>query len=85
MTDEENLKDIQEITAENRSLYVDHIYSRKEFASSLEGVYDKVFRIQQILKRYLASDSPSNELRVVALPNVAMVRPADSFGLILMR
>lgn len=84
LTDEENLKDFQEMQFEKKDLCV-HIYSRREFSSSLEKVYDKVFKIQQILKRYLASEFPSCALRVVALPNVALVRPADSFGLIVMR
>lgn len=84
LTDEENIKDLQEMQAEKSPLCV-HIYSRREFASSLDGVYDKVFRIQQLLKRYLASPFPACALKIVALPNVVLVRPADSFGLIVMR
>lgn len=62
-----------------------HIFSRCEAAESLGGVYDKVFRIQQILKRYLASDFPACALRIVAVPNAALIRPADSLGLIVIR
>lgn len=85
LTDEENLKDFQEQQLENKDALGVHIYSRREFANSLEGVYDKVFRVQQILKRYLNSAFPAGTLKIVALPNVVLVRPADSFGLIVMR
>lgn len=84
LKDEENLKDFQEAESASDALCV-RISSRREFAESLEGTYDKVFRIQQILKRYLASGFPACELKVVALPNVALIRPADSLGLIVMR
>lgn len=85
LTDEENLKDFQEQQLEHKDALGVHIYSRREFANSLEGVYDKVFRVQQILKRYLNSAFPAGTLKIVALPNVVLVRPADSFGLIVMR
>lgn len=83
LKDEENLKDFQEANSTD-ALGV-HIYSRREFAETLGEAYDKVYRIQQILKRYLASPLPTSELKIVALPNVKLIKPADSWGLILMR
>lgn len=62
-----------------------HVYYRQEFEKSAKGVHEKVLHIQQILTRYLATSVPSQELKIVALPNVAMVRAADSFGLIVIR
>lgn len=84
LKDEENLMALQQMEGHSKQLEI-QIYSRKEFVSSLAGIYDKVFRIQRILKRYLASAYPAKQLKIVALPNVAMVRPADSFGLIVLR
>lgn len=81
IADEENIHDLQ---LHNDSLCV-HIYSRREFADSLDGVYDKVYRIQQILRQYLASPPPACLLKIVALPNVSLIRPADSLGLIVIR
>ena len=84
LADPENLKDLQEMQAHNESLCI-QIYSRREMAGSLDGVYDKVFKIVQSLKRYLATPFPVCAWKIVALPNVGLVRPANSYGLIVIR
>lgn len=61
------------------------VYSRPNIQEGLDGVYEKVDKILVLLEQYWGVDYPLSKLDLVALPGMSSVKPADNWGLILLK
>lgn len=61
------------------------IWSRPNIQESLDGTYEKAYKILDYIKEYLGAEFPLCKLDIVALPGLSSVKPADNWGLIVMK
>lgn len=61
------------------------IWSRPNIHEDLKDVYGKVGEILNYLKNYWGVEFPLKKLDIVALPGFSSVKPADNWGLIVMK